>query len=171
MRLVLYATWYAVRQATREAKNALFDLHPFILEKQGLDAVLKQYVNQLRHANKFAIHFKGIDQVTITDSKVSSAVFSIIHEAITNIERHANADNVWLSLESQSERFTVTIRDDGQGFDVNKINSEAGRRLWFGISNMQQRAALIEAKLTIDSRTEPPQRGTTIQLVLTRSST
>jgi len=160
-----------VRQATREAKNALFDLHPFILEKQGLAAVLKQYVNQLRHANKFTIHFSEVEQVTTADSKVSSAVFSIIHEAITNIERHASADNVWLSLESQQGRLVVTIRDDGQGFEVDKVTNEAGRRLWFGISNMQQRAALIEAKLTIDSRTEPPQRGTTIQLVLTRTST
>jgi signal transduction histidine kinase len=159
-----------VRQATRDAKNTLFDLHPFVLENQDLITILKQYVNQLRHANKFTIHFKTVEQIPVYNTKINSAIFSIIQEAINNIQRHANADNVWLSLEDQQGQLLVILRDDGQGFDLNKIDAEAHKRLWFGISNMRERAGLIEAKLHIESRMQAPQRGTVIQLTLPRSS-
>jgi signal transduction histidine kinase len=149
----------------RDARNILFELRPIILETQGLVAALEEYINQLRHAESFTIHFKTVDEVGYK-SKVAGTIFSIVQEAINNIKRHANARNVWVVLEQKNNRFLVSVRDDGEGFDVDKTDTGYDRRGSFGLLNMRERAELIEAELHIQSRTEMPNRGTTIQLIL-----
>ena len=154
-----------VRHAMRDARNVLFELRPIILETQGLVAALEEYVEQLRSSENFAIHLKSIDMIGY-DPKISGTVFSIVQEAINNIKRHANARNVWLSLELKNNRFMITIRDDGEGFDVEKTDASYDKRGSFGLLNMRERAQLIEAELHLQSRLESPNRGTTIQLTL-----
>jgi signal transduction histidine kinase len=154
-----------VRQTTRDARNILFELRPLILETQGLVAAFEQYVTQLRNAESFTVHFETIREIGF-DPKVAGTIFSIVQEAINNIKRHANARNVWLSLEVRHEHFVVTVRDDGLGFDVNKNHDDYDERGSFGILNMRERADLIEADLRIESRVDSPNRGTTIQLRL-----
>lgn len=154
-----------VRQANRDARNVLFELRPIILETQGLTAALEEYVNQLRTSESFEINFKTVEEVGY-DAKVAGTIFSIVQEAINNIKRHANARNIWLLLELKNNRFIVTVRDDGGGFDVEKTDAGYDRRGSFGLLNMRERAQLIEAELHIQSRSEAPNRGTTIQLIL-----
>jgi signal transduction histidine kinase len=158
-----------VHQAARDAKNTLFDLHPFILESQGLIAVLEQYVNQLRLANNFTVHFNAAETINAT-TKMANTIFSIVQEAINNIKRHANADNVWISLEVRRGQLTVIVRDDGQGYELNAPQSEVAKQMSFGLQNIRERAALIEAELQIESRTKMPNRGTVIRLTLPWSS-
>jgi signal transduction histidine kinase len=156
-----------VHQATRDTHNVLFELRPVILDIQGLVAALEQYVGQLHDSESFAIHFnnKKVERVNF-NTNIVNAIFSIVQEAINNVKRHANAHNVWLSLELKQNHFVVTVRDDGQGFDVNRIGNEHNKQGLFGILIMRERAASIEAKLQIGSRTEAPHRGTIVRLTL-----
>lgn len=152
-----------VRQATRDARNVLFELRPIILETQGLVAAVEEYVNQLCNSEKLAVHLKLVDEVGY-DIQVAGTIFSIIQEAMNNIRRHANARNVWVSLDIKNNRFVVTVRDDGEGFDVNKMEESYDKRGSFGMLNMRERAQLIEAEVQIQSRMEAPNRGTTVLL-------
>jgi two-component system sensor histidine kinase DegS len=68
-------------------------------------------------------------------------------------------------LETRDNQLIVTVRDDGKGFDLNEIMDRYENNS-FGITNMRERAELIAAELKIESQTEPPNRGTSIQLVL-----
>lgn len=161
----IHALRNLVHQATRDARNLLFELRPIVLETQGLVAAFEQYVDQLRSAENFTLHFKTIKYVGF-DAKTSATIFSIVQEAINNIKRHAHAQNVWLSLETRNDRFIVTIRDDGVGFDIHRSDEDYDRRGSFGLLNMRERTDLIEAELRLDSRTEPPNRGTMVQLIV-----
>jgi signal transduction histidine kinase len=154
-----------VHQANRETRNLLFELRPLALETQGLVAVCDQYIDQLRATERFTIHFKSIEQANY-DAKIIKVIFLIIQEAVNNIRQHAQADNIWLSLEVKRGRFVVTIRDDGQGFEVDKIYGDPRKPVSVGLLNMRQRAASIEAELEIESRPQVPNRGTIIQLAL-----
>jgi signal transduction histidine kinase len=161
----IHALRNLVHQATRDARNLLFELRPIVLETQGLVAAFEQYVDQLRSAENFTLHFKTIKFVGF-DVKTSATIFSIVQEAINNIKRHAHAQNVWLALETRHDRFIVTIRDDGVGFDINRSDEDYDKRGSFGLLNMRERTDLIEAELQLDSRTEPPNRGTMVQLIV-----
>ena len=98
------------------------------------------------------------------DKQIAGTIFSIIQEAITNVKRHARARNIWLELQTIDSRFVVTVRDDGRGFDVGKGVDTPDRAGHFGLLNMQERAELIEADFNMESRTETPDRGTTVYL-------
>ncbi len=155
-----------VYQATRDAHNMLFELLPVILEVRGLAMACEQYVNQLRRTEKFTVHFNSIPEKVNFSSKVAGTIFAIIREAIDNITCHANAENVWLSLGVKRNRFIVTIRDDGQGFDINKADDTSGAQGAFGILSMRERAASIQAELRIESRSKAPDQGTIVQLIM-----
>ena len=153
-----------VHQAIRDARGILFEMRPIILETQGLVAAFQQNVNQLQRSENFRVHFDTAKQVNY-DRQIAGTIFSIAQEAINNIRRHAQARNVWLALNIENDQFMVTIRDDGCGFDVSRVDhsEQVGH---FGLLNMRERAELIEAQLQIDSRVEPPNRGTTVRLTL-----
>jgi len=154
-----------VNQASRAVHNLMFDLRPLSLETKGLAAVLEQYVNQLRNTETFSIHYSATEQINY-NAKTSGVIFSVVQEAINNIRRHANATDVWLSLDVRSEHFIVTVRDNGQGFDLSKLNDDQGQPSTFGILSMREQAKSINAKMHINSSTDGPNRGTIVQLVL-----
>lgn len=154
-----------VRQAARDARYVMFELRPLILETQGLTAALEEYAEQLSNSESFTVHFKTVEKINL-DTKVVGTIFSIVQEALNNIKRHANAQNVWLSLEIKNNHLVVTVRDDGEGFDVNTVVEGYDKRGSLGLLNMRERAQLIEADLQIQSHSEAPNRGTSIQLTI-----
>jgi len=153
-----------VNRTARDARTILFELRPLILETQGLVSALAQYVSQLRDSESFKLHFQTVERVNC-EPKIAGTIFSIVQEALNNIRRHANARNVWLMLETRDKQLTVTVRDDGKGFDLSEISGRYENNS-FGITNMRERAELIAAELKIDSQTEPSNRGTSVQLFL-----
>ena len=89
------------------------------------------------------------------------AVYRIVQEALTNTAKHAYAKNVSVTLESRNGTAVVVTEDDGRGFDPNarELNPEKARRL--GIRGMEERAALLGGRVTIESR---PSVGTAVFL-------
>ncbi|MDX1521462.1 MAG: GAF domain-containing sensor histidine kinase [Anaerolineae bacterium] len=154
-----------VHKATRDARNVLFELRPIVLETQGLVPALGQYVTQLRSTEKFKIHFEPIEAIEL-DTRVTGTIFSIVQEAVNNIKRHADARNVWITLTVNNDKFTVTVKDDGVGFDVKQVEDTYDQKGSLGLLNMRERAGLIEADLYIISKTESANRGTIVRLIL-----
>jgi signal transduction histidine kinase len=72
-------------------------------------------------------------------------ILRIVQESIANILRHTNANEIRISTEQEVDGVTVTIEDNGQGFDIEKaLNSVAGR----GLRNQQRRAMTLEGKVS-----------------------
>jgi signal transduction histidine kinase len=159
-----------VNQTTRETRTILFELRPLILETQGLVAAFEQYVGRLREAESFKVHFKSVPTADFHPN-VAGVIFSIVQEAVNNIKRHAQAKNVWLTLETRNSHFVVTVKDDGKGFEANTPSEGQDEHGGFGLTNMQDRAALIEAQFSLESRTTSPNRGTVVQLILPPAET
>jgi len=152
------------RQATREARLALFELRPLVLESQGLVPALEAYVQQLRQSEEFNIFFEAGELTHAIDSRVGGIIFSIVQEAINNVKRHAKARNLWLRLWEEDEHLVVTVEDDGRGFDIEAVEQEYEKRGSFGLLNMRERAELIDATLSIVSNQKGPKTGTTVTL-------
>ena len=72
--------------------------------------------------------------------------YRIAQEACHNINKHANASQVWLTLQREPDRVILVIRDNGQGFDPAATPAEG-----LGLRIMRERAAAIGAKLTLES--------------------
>ncbi|WP_304671664.1 histidine kinase [Neisseria blantyrii] len=83
----------------------------------------------------------------------------ILQESLSNIRKHARATHVKFTLSEHGGRFTMTIQDNGQGFNTEKIGEPTGSHV--GLHIMQERAKRIRAVLKIYSQ---PQQGTTVSL-------
>ncbi len=154
------------RQAIREARLLLFELRPLILESQGLVPALKSYVEQLNSAGNFLAHLEveGVDKPL--KRAVERNIFSIIQEAVNNVEKHAKAKNVWIKLRVEGDYLTVSVADDGVGFDVKEVLSKYKQRMNLGLINMQERARAIGAQLSIRSSTKGLSTGTVVSIRL-----
>jgi signal transduction histidine kinase len=121
-------------------------------------------VKQLSETEDFAVHFEPAVLPRQFDTKIAGTIFSIVQEAVNNAKRHAAARNVWISLGTTTDTLIVSVRDDGRGFDVASVGENYEQRGSFGLLNMRERARLIDGHLSVQSSTEPPNRGTTIKL-------
>ncbi len=85
----------------------------------------------------------------------------MIQELLNNAARHAEAENIWLTLAIQAERIDLEVRDDGVGFNPSLDASvRAGH---FGLIHLRERIALLKGTITIDSAIG---RGTVVQIML-----
>jgi signal transduction histidine kinase len=152
------------REATRQARLALFELRPVILETQGLVPALDAYVQQLQSSEQFGVHFQTCDGLPELNPYVAATIFSIVQEAVTNVKKHASARDVWLRMSMADDCLQVIIEDNGEGFDLVNVEKDYDQRGSIGLLSMKERAELIEGQMEILSHTLPPSRGTQIVL-------
>jgi signal transduction histidine kinase len=90
---------------------------------------------------------------------VEVALFRITQEAVNNIMKHAQAENVDINLQCDGEKCVLRIHDDGKGFDVERITrvDKTGRGV--GLFGMKERVTLVGGKCAVESQ---PGQGTTI---------
>jgi signal transduction histidine kinase len=152
------------RQATRQARLALFELRPVILETQGLVPALEAYVQQLQGSEVFGIHLEAPSSLPEMNSSIAGTIFAIVQEAVNNAKKHASARDVWLRLSTENGWLRVVIEDNGQGFDSEAVEREYDRTGSIGLLNMKERADLIDGDIKIESSTADPDSGTSVVL-------
>jgi two-component system, NarL family, sensor histidine kinase UhpB len=141
-------------QAMRELLSLARQLRPTALDDLGLAAAIAGQVEQLRHSGLEA-KLTSDGDFSDLDDDVQLVVYRVAQEALTNTARHSEAQRIEVSLRRSGDGVELAIADDGRGFAFEQ--SESG----LGIGGMRERALLIAADLTIESR---PDHGTTVRL-------
>lgn len=134
-------------------------LNPRQLASLGLEASLRAHL--VRTLASSSVHWSlacnqrlgGIDEA------VAMAVFRITQEAVTNMLRHAQANNLVIRLQRNPEGLALSIHDDGRGFIPARHPAEAGQR---GLAGMQERVTALQGSLDITSQ---PGLGTQIEAI------
>jgi signal transduction histidine kinase len=141
----------------RDIRAYILDLRPRQLHEERLIDGLQRLVAEFR-ANTFVeTTLQGPpdgEVLHITDAS-AIALFHISQEALANIAKHARAHKVEIWLWSSNDRVLLEIRDDGKGFDTQKVNLTLGH----GLSNMQTRVHNVGGEVELTSE---PGEGTTI---------
>jgi signal transduction histidine kinase len=147
-------------RTTRDIRNLLFDLRPLVLESQGLEAALGQFLERFKTSGGPTMHFEPHSTPRLPYN-AEAVTFAIVQEAVNNVLKHARASNCWIELQERGQHLVVSVRDDGIGFNVHNVSEDYQRRGSWGLLNMHERAALVDATLGIRSQ---PQQGTTVML-------
>ena len=144
-----------VRQAVSEVRETLYDLRTEVSEQVGLSIVLEDFVQRVssRSGLKVQLLVDGDERLPLTHER---ELLRITQEAMTNVERHASATSVIVSLRLRAGEALLEVVDDGCGF----VKGSAGRLDSYGLVGMRERADAIGAALDIDTA---PGRGTTIR--------
>jgi signal transduction histidine kinase len=139
-------------QVHKEVSRVISNLHPALLDTLGLVAAVRQHAkNRLQPLNiNVTIEVKGTEMRFPPD--VEAALFRVIQGDIGNIAEHSKAKNASIVLVYQPDEFSLSISDDGQGFDVSKITDveESGRGR--GLFSMRERIGFLGGTSGIESK-------------------
>jgi NarL family two-component system sensor histidine kinase YdfH len=141
------------RATLADARRAIDDLRQPLLG--NLDSAIRVEISRFTDATGIPIMFQS-DPIPSLPDPSKEILVRAIAEALTNIANHANAQNVEIHIRVNEENLWVTIRDDGQGFDVTAI--PAGH---YGILGIKERVRLVNGNFEIQSGNG---KGTTLNL-------
>jgi signal transduction histidine kinase len=143
-----------IEKTIEQVQTLAFELRPSTLDEFGLVGALRLLVS--RHGERARVRASFI--ATPTDARapveIETACFRIVQEALSNVARHARARHVEVTLTTQDFALDVTVRDDGVGFNVERL------RTGLGLMGMGERAGLVGGSVDIESA---PGAGTSVR--------
>ena len=122
------------------------ELRPAALEL-GLLQGIEWQVLQFQNRTGIQIRFESSVEKVDLDNGQATAVFRILQEALTNIQRHAQATKVTITVNQDSAQFFLTVEDNGKGFS----KDQGLDRKSLGLLGMRERAHLVGGEINVES--------------------
>jgi signal transduction histidine kinase len=129
----------------------IYDLRPSILDDLGLVSALQWYAEQRLSSQGVNVTWEVNARDTRLPTLVETALFRIVQEALTNVAKHARAENVIVSMDLGAEAVTIEVEDDGVGFDPALV--PVGQETQgLGIRGMKERVAILGGQFELRSQ-------------------
>ncbi len=141
-----------------EVRGLAIRLRPGVLDHLGLVEAIEWYTSDFEKRYSITCVFEHDDGPEIRGN-LATAAYRITQEALTNVARHASATRAKVTLSFGEDHLTLTIRDNGKGFEPEVLGETDG----LGMTNMRERANLVGGSFDIQSR---PGGGTRICFVV-----
>ncbi len=122
-------------------------LRPGVLDDLGLIEALEWYTSEFKKRTGIACTFRHRN-VPRVENLVATAAYRIAQEALTNVARHSFASQVSVNLQVKGNLLTLTVADNGCGFDVRKMAESD----CLGLAGMRERASLVGGSLEVQSQ-------------------
>jgi signal transduction histidine kinase len=142
----------------RALKELATGLRPAMLDQLGLAPALRSHAREFERRTSVSTSIRLEGELDSIPEPHRTCIYRIVQEALSNCARHARASNVNISLQGAPESVSLTVQDDGVGFDVAK-KSETG----LGLIGIAERVRDLDGKLKIDSK---PGNGTILEVEL-----
>ena len=147
-----------VSQLSDDLRNIIYELRPVMLEDCGLTPSIENLIEEFSRAHPDirvvrSLHISEEVQINKHES-IAISIFRITQELLNNISKHANAQNVSVTLQQFNDRIVLQVEDDGAGFVVRRIHG--GKRkghLGIGLLGINERMRELKGLFTL--QTEP----------------
>ncbi len=152
-----------VGQVIQDMRQLSHSLSPDYLEQQGLQALIAQQLQQLEKTNQYTAKLTVTGYPEQRNLQKEMVVLRIVQELLNNTVKHAKATIISIDMLYQQNGLTVTVKDNGIGFDPASLSTAAGNA-GLGLINMHKRMELVEGTININSC---PGNGTTVVISVT----
>jgi signal transduction histidine kinase len=156
---ILEKSLTATHSGLEETRRALKSLRASPLDDMGLALALRKMAEDAASRASLTLDMPEIIMMPLLSPDVEHCIYRVVQEAITNTVKHASAKKLTLKLECIEGQVSLSVSDDGTGFNADTIDKTSH----FGLAGMQERAQLVGGELNITSK---PGSGTTIRLVI-----
>ena len=142
----------------REVRTISHNMAPWALNETGLAVVVKQFIENVK-TDAIDINFfsRGFDAPF--DATTEIILYRVLQESVNNVMKHAQASRVDISLIRDEENISMTIEDNGKGFDASDPAAQAG----MGLTNLRSRINFLKGKVELDSQ---PGKGTLVSVYI-----
>jgi len=145
-----------VRNLVEELRDALVDLRSDVSETQGVDHVLRSFLDRVKRRNRLAVTLTA-EADTRLPLSVEREFWRVAQEAVMNAERHAHASNVSVLWLCNADGALLEVADNGVGMSAGKAAGASS----YGLLGMRERADSVGAQLDI---TSGPEKGTVVRM-------
>ena len=148
-------------RSIKEMRRVAHNMMPESLVKFGLDIALKDFCSDINQSGIMKITYQsyGMEQKAIDQPK-SISIYRIVQELINNALKHSGAKETLVQLSLSEGLLSVTVEDDGRGFEISNIDNAAG----MGWNNIKNRVEFLKANIDIHSQ---PDKGTSVHIEIT----
>lgn len=148
-----------LNETIKSVRRIATELRPSMLDDLGLIEAMEWQSKEFEKRSGIKILFESDTPCAPVDNDVATSLFRIYQEGLTNIARHANAKTVFSILQVMDKQVTLTIADDGAGFDMETLTIKKT----LGLLGMKERALMMGGRFDIKSK---PGEGTTIVVAI-----
>jgi signal transduction histidine kinase len=138
-----------VDQAIVKVRNLALALRPTALDELGLHEALRSFVARQGDRTGIDVQIDICGQKARLPARIENACFRVAQEAFTNIARHARARSVRVELLTSAAEVSLSVRDDGRGFDVAQARARAAQGASVGVLGMEERVSLAGGRLEL----------------------
>lgn len=146
----------ATRTILEEARRSVLDLRAAPLEGKTLAEALNALAVECARRGKLDVQFDHVDASHPLPARVEIGIYRIVQEALTNVQRHARAEQASVQLIVMPEKIELTITDDGVGFDPTRIPEGH-----YGLIGINERVRLLGGQVMVNSC---PGEGTSLEI-------
>jgi signal transduction histidine kinase len=139
-----------------ELRMSIFDLRSEVDVHGGLGSALTEYVRSVGRQSGFTVHLSLNEAPNRLPAETEAELLRIAQEAITNARKHAEAENLWVSLLVDPPGAVLTVEDDGRGLGQARLDS-------YGLQIMKERATRLRTNVVVEPRVP---RGTRVAIAL-----
>lgn len=138
-----------VDNSYQDVREAIIGLRVDLSRQTNLVDALTQYIKEFRKLSNVTVTVCAMESLPYIQIDKQLHILRIIQETLTNVRRHAEATYVKINLEFNNDELTITVSDNGQGFDKDEINLDS--LLHHGLRIMYKRASAIGGELEVDT--------------------
>ena len=118
-----------------------------VIANQGLLIAIQMMAEKISSADRIKIEVIDFGLDKRLENSLEISVFRITQELITNIIKHADANNATINISLYDKNLNIIIEDDGKGFDILKINLKNG----MGLNSIKTRIEHLDGSFKVDS--------------------
>jgi signal transduction histidine kinase len=141
-----------------DVRQMAYRFHPSILDDLGLVKAVRRLVDDFSSRTGIQNTYVHQDPVTALSDEPTICIYRVVQESLSNIARHAHASQVEVELICEEDVVSLSVRDNGVGFNVGKRAHVGGH---LGLLSMKERVRLARGKLEVDSA---PMHGTQVRV-------
>jgi signal transduction histidine kinase len=132
-----------------EVRRISLDLSPTVLEDLGLSSALRWLLSctKTSSAVKIKCDIDEIDHLIPESQWI--VIYRIVQEAVNNVRKHAQAENVSLVARRHGDKVTFSLEDDGKGFDQSRIEMRPAPERGLGLATMKERIKMVDGFLDL----------------------
>jgi len=144
-----------IDMAIETVKRISAELRPPILDDLGIAVALEWQAAEFEKLTQIKCDFSSNPKDIVLDPDLSTAIFRIFQEALTNVVRHADATKVKASLKAEASKVVLRISDNGKGIEKRQIADPKA----FGLIGMRERARFWGGEVRVSGA---PDKGTAV---------
>ena len=134
-------------ESVKEVRTVSHNMMPNTLLKMGLASAVKEFITKIQNSPNLKVNLEIVGLNERLEQEKESVLYRVIQEVVSNIIKHAHATVLTLQLIKHDQELSITIEDNGKGFDTSKINDFEG----IGLKNIISRVEFLNGTVHFDS--------------------